>query len=195
MQAPAHRRQCRVSRNTTSPPTRNISSPRIPSNSLFESALAGGGCGAANCGAGGRGMAGCAMPGICGTCACGTAGMLACGICGMCGKPGDAGAAGPPVPGMEAAAIILVYSLGPCGGPGICPCCGTGGIAKAWVAPAGAAYRGGGGGAAGDPGAGGKPDAAGKGGPPVPGGGAWKNRVNSPPSGWLFGAGGAGGGD
>ena len=122
------------------------------------------------------------------------AGMFACGICDICGKPDAGGAAGAPVAGIETAAIMRVYSLGPSGAPGICPCCGMDGIANAWVAPAGAAYRGGGGGACGDPGAGGNPDAAGKGGPSVPGGGAWKNRVNSLPCGWLSG-GGAGDGD
>ena len=36
---------------------------------------------------------------------------------------------------------------------------------------------------------GGNPDAIGNAGPWLPGGGAWKNRVNSPPCGWLSGGG------
>lgn len=128
------------------------------------------------------------MPGIWGIFACGTAGMLACGICGICGKPEAGGAAGLLGPGNEAAAIMRVYSLGPWG-TGLWPCCGTEGIANACVAPAGAACRGGGGGACGATGAAGNPDAAGKEGPPVPGGGAWKNWVNSFPWGRLSGGG------
>lgn len=124
------------------------------------------------------------MPGI-----GGIAGIFICGMAGICPAPGAGGAAGTPAAGLEATDIMRVYSPGPCATLGMLACCGADGNANAWVAPPDTAYRGGGGGAADGPGAEGNPDASGKAGPWVPGGGEWKNCVNSPPCGWLSGTG------
>jgi hypothetical protein len=77
---------------------------------------------------------------------------------------GGGGAAEAP-PGTEASEIMRVYSLGPCCATGAGLSNAAGGMANAWVAPVGAAERGGGG-AAGSPTlVAPNPDASGSGGP------------------------------
>lgn len=184
-----------MSRNTTRPPARNPSRTRIAiRRGLAAGAFTGGGCGAANLGAAGGGNAGGAIVGMGGALGAAIEGSGGSGgIGGMCEEPGACGCAAEAPPGTEASEIMRVYSLGPCCATGAGLSNAAGGMANAWVAPVGAAERGGGGGAAGSPTlVAPNPDASGSGGPWVSGGGALKNRVNSPPRGWLSSRVGAG---
>ena len=183
-----------MSRNTTRPPARNPSRTRIAiRRGLAAGAFTGGGCGAANLGAAGGGNAGGAIVGMGGALGAAIEGSGGSGGSGgMCEEPGACGCAAEAPPGTEASEIMRVYSLGPCCATGAGLSNAAGGMANAWVAPVGAAERGGGG-AAGSPTlVAPNPDASGSGGPWVSGGGALKNRVNSPPRGWLSSRVGAG---